>query len=115
MVFVGGGLGSLCRYGIAYALRDAETVFPYATFWANVVSCIILGVFAGLALKSGWSQNTNLLLLTGFCGGFSTFSTFTMETFQLLQAGDYTNALLNVLISIIVCLGCIILGLKFVS
>ena len=115
MVFIGGGLGSICRYGIARLLKAQAWDYPLATFIANAAACIILGVLVGISLKSSMNSSTKLLLMTGFCGGFSTFSTFTLETYELLQAGNYFYALANIALSVIVCLFCIFLGLKLVA
>ena len=111
-VFLGGGLGSICRYGIARLLNAQVWDYPVATFIANALACIVLGVLMGLSLKGGLNPSTKLLLMTGFCGGFSTFSTFSAETFELLQAGNYAYALLNIGASVVVCLFCIFIGLK---
>lgn len=113
MVFIGGGLGSLCRYGIARLMSSYTGLFPLATFLANAISCIILGALIAYHLKNGMGQGLRLMLITGFCGGFSTFSTFSYETFELLQNGDYTTAFANMLFSLVVCLFCIFLGTKF--
>ncbi len=112
LVFLGGGLGSICRYGIAQFLNNQSYTFPYATFLANVLSCILLGFLVGLTMKEGISGNQKLLMMTGFCGGFSTFSTFTNETFQLFQNGQIGTALLYVGASLMLCLLCIFIGLK---
>lgn len=114
-VFVGGGLGSSCRYGIARLLAHYNLDFPIATFLANIISCVILGYLVGLTLKEGLSENMKLLLMTGFCGGFSTFSTYSSESFQLLQNGNIAIALLYIGLSIVVCLICIWLGIKLAS
>jgi len=112
LVFLGGGLGSICRYGIARLFKAQVWDYPLATFLANALACVVLGALMGLSLKGDMSSTTKLLLMTGFCGGFSTFSTFSAETFELLQAGNYVYAFANVGLSIIVCLFCILLGLK---
>ena len=114
-VFIGGGLGSISRYGITRLLFSYKLNFPMATFLANVLSCIILGVLLGYILKNGMPENQKLLLLTGFCGGFSTFSTFSAETFQLMQNGMPALALLYIALSVLVCLFCIYLGMQFIS
>jgi len=103
-VFIGGGLGSICRYGIALLLKKNQFNFPFATLIANIIACIILGYLIGLAAKDSISMNQKLLLMTGFCGGFSTFSTFSAETFLLFENGNVGYALANIGLSIIVCL-----------
>ncbi len=115
MVFIGGGLGSLCRYGIARYMGTYQGAFPLATFIANVISCIVLGMLVAYTLKNDSEQYIKLLLITGFCGGFSTFSTFSYETFSLFQSGDYTNAFANIFLSLLLCLFCIFLGIKIVA
>ena len=113
-VFIGGGIGSIFRYGIAALMKNYTFTFPYATLLANVISCFILGILVGLSLKGGLQENYKLLFISGFCGGFSTFSTFSYETYFLLQSGAVSYAFLNIFISLLVCLICIILGLKLV-
>jgi len=78
-VFLGGGLGSICRYGISKLLSGNHFDFPLATLLANIISCIILGYLFGVTLKAGLTNQAKLLWMTGFCGGFSTFSTFSLE------------------------------------
>lgn len=115
MVFIGGGLGSLCRYGISQAMLNAKFDFPMATLAANIISCIILGYLFGLALKNGISDHAKLLWMTGFCGGFSTFSTFSLETFALFDAGNFLYGFLNIAGSILICLLCIYIGINIGS
>ncbi len=115
LIFIGGGLGSLCRYGIARWIANHASGFPFATFVANVLSCLVLGIILALSLKNSISDTTRLMVITGFCGGFSTFSTFSNETLQLLQSGAYTTAFANVFVSLLVCIGTIYLGMKLVG
>lgn len=97
VVFVGGGLGSLLRYLISWWMPYREG-FPWATFWANMVSCLLIG---GLfAIMPFLSDNQRLLWISGFCGGLSTFSAFSRETLHLVQRGEWIVALTYVLLSV---------------
>lgn len=107
-IFIGGGLGSLCRYGIGRMI-PAEG-FPLGTLTANFLACLILGFLMGIEARKGFSNNYSLLLITGFCGGFSTFSTFSGETFKLLEQSQYGTALSYILSSVVICLLSIALG-----
>lgn len=113
-VFIGGGIGSLLRYGISLALPSNG--FPWATFVANVVSCLLLGILIGWLDAVEWTNDrVRLFLVTGLCGGFSTFSTFSYETFKLWSRGEHFAVLANIGGSVAVCLVCILLGIKIVS
>lgn len=111
-VFIGGGLGSIARYLIGDLLKSHSLVFPWGTLLANAVSCMILGYLVAYNLKTPLSAPYRLLLMTGFCGGFSTFSTFSSETYVLLQDGKYQLALGYVGGSLIIGLLGIILGFR---
>lgn len=92
LVFIGGGTGSVGRYFISKYLNSAESGIPYGTFTANILGSFMIGIILGLALKNTiLSQNTVLLLATGFCGGFTTFSTFAYENHMLLKSGDFIS------------------------
>ncbi len=115
LVFVGGGIGSICRYMINQVLHKYSFAFPWATFLANALSCILFGVIAALLLKNKIAPIQGIFLLTGFCGGFSTFSTFTNETFILFQNGQSFYAALNIIANVIVCSFCLYIALKITS
>lgn len=113
-VFVGGGLGSLCRFGLAQWLNRSEA-YPWGTFLANGLSCIILGVLVALVSKQSLSSEFRLLLITGFCGGFSTFSTFSNELLQMLRQANYLAAGSYLLGSITFGLFAIWLGMRIIE
>lgn len=95
-VFVGGGIGSLLRFIISMLWkhlslhpRYSDILFPWPTFVANILGCLLIGVFYEYSSKWGLSPEARLLLTTGLCGGFTTFSTFSYESMSLLQNGHY--------------------------
>lgn len=105
-VFIGGGLGSLFRYGITKLISSSILIeFPLATLLSNLSSTAILAWFMYyFQMKLDLNDTWRLFLVTGFCGGFSTFSTFSFETFELMKNGHTAIAVANVIISIIACL-----------
>jgi CrcB protein len=107
LVFIGGGIGSVARYGIGKAVQSQlQWNFPLATFLANVVSCGIMAfTLFYFKEKPAFENIFKTFILIGFCGGLSTFSTFSYETFQLLEQGKKGFAILNVVLSLAMCLG----------
>ena len=102
-VFIGGGLGSVLRYIIGRYLNQTGSGFPLGTFTANILGSLLIGIIIGLAAKNNTlSQNQTLLLATGFCGGFTTFSTFAYENHVLFKSGDFTSFALYTSASFIV-------------
>ncbi len=88
LVFLGGGIGSMLRYVLSKTLNDYFQHFFLGTFLVNSIGCLLIGFLMGLSLKENLiSQNHTLLLVTGFCGGFTTFSTFAFEKHGLLRDG----------------------------
>ena len=92
LVFLGGGLGSVLRYSLNTWLNTDQGGIPYGTFVANILGSLIIGIILGISLKSETlSQSTVLFLATGFCGGFTTFSSFAYENHVFLKAGDFAT------------------------
>lgn len=89
LVFLGGGLGSILRFILGKWFNNPESNLPYGTFVANVLGSLIIGLILGYAAKNqSLTQEQTLFLATGFCGGFTTFSTFAYENQEFLKSGD---------------------------
>lgn len=115
LVFLGGGLGSLARWSLSLTIQPLLPRFPWATLAANGLACLVMGILMGHQLTTGVVEQRRLFLAVGFCGGFSTFSTFSAETLLLWQGGQQTLAALNVLGSLLLCFACLLLGLKITA
>ncbi len=112
LVFLGGGIGSMLRYLISKNLNPYFQSFFLGTFTVNIVGCLLIGIVLGLSLKNDvLSQNQTLLLSTGFCGGFTTFSTFAFEKHSLLRAGELMNFSIYMIASIAIGVIAIAFGL----
>ncbi len=102
LVGLGGALGSMARYGIAKIFVDVTSAYPLATGITNVIGCFLIGLLVGFAERNEWLQGNLLLLLsTGFCGGFTTFSAFALENSYLIQQKLFTTTILYSLGSLI--------------
>ncbi len=106
LVFMGGGLGSVARYlaGRYLPATVNGTAFPVAIIAVNVIASAILGWVVGWVLSRSAGDEARLLIGVGFCGGLSTFSSFSYDTVVLLQTGRPGAALANVLLNVLLCL-----------
>lgn len=112
LVFIGGGAGSALRYLVGKWLNNLHTTIPYGTLLVNVVGSLFIGVILGYAVKSStFSENYTLLLATGFCGGFTTFSAFSYENHFLLKSGDYFSFFSYTFGSVFLALAAVFFGL----
>lgn len=111
-IFLGGGTGSLLRFSVAWLLRSLKMEFPIATFTANALSCIILGALLEVSAQGNLPGSTRSFFIVGLCGGFSTFSTFSYETLELIQQQKYGIALSYVFLSLFLCMCCLLIGIR---
>ena len=109
-VALGGALGSLGRWGIGGALRTALPALPAGTFVANVLAGLIIGAATNLGAAVDVDPSVKAFVTVGLCGGLSTFSTFSNETFTLIDTGDALGAALNIVANVGACLLAVYLG-----
>lgn len=117
LVFLGGGLGSMCRYGLGLFAKTYLKwgSFPVGTFLANLLGCFVIGlVVAWLSKHQQLNSYAYLLFATGFCGGFTTFSSFALENQSLLKSGDYLVFLLYFLSTCVLGILALVLGMAWV-
>ena len=116
IVFVGGGLGAALRHGVNRAsLAYFGPTIPFGTLLVNVVGGLLMGILAELFLvKGGGSQEFRLFLTTGFLGGFTTFSAFSLEAALMWQRSDYTGLVSYVVASVLFSVVALFLGMAAV-
>ncbi|MDR2384539.1 MAG: fluoride efflux transporter CrcB [Tannerella sp.] len=113
-VGLGGAIGSMLRYATTHFIAGRITQFPsiYGTFCVNLVGSLLIGIVWGLSERYDWlSPPLRLFLVTGLCGGYTTFSAFAYENVNLWQTGNYGISFIYICASIILCLGATFLGL----
>ena len=108
-VGLGGGLGAVLRYGIS--LLPYKGDFPVLTLVTNVLGALLIGVIAGMAARRNLSPSLVLFLKTGVCGGFTPFSTFSLEAYNLIGKGQYGMAFTYMCASVILCLAGVMGGM----
>lgn len=116
-IFLGGGTGSVLRYCVQLALHERIVPynFPWATFTVNIVGSFLIGMFYALSARFNLSADIRLLLTTGLCGGFTTFSTFSNDSLILLKQGLHGLFLLYVVLSVALGVAAAMLGGALIS
>ncbi|WEX74594.1 fluoride efflux transporter CrcB [Sinorhizobium numidicum] len=116
IVFLGAGIGGAARHGVnQLAAHLFGVAFPFGTLSVNVAGSFVMGVLAEyFALRSGFSQEMRLFLTTGILGGFTTFSTFSLDAISLWERGEWGNAAAYVVISLVLSLAGLLAGLAII-
>ena len=116
LVFLGGGLGSGLRYLVAIAMNQYSKAQPFGTFTVNMLGCLLIGLVLGYAQKENTlTSNQTLLLATGFCGGFTTFSAFASENLELIRNGELFNFSIYAIGSVFLGIVLILIGYLLVN
>jgi CrcB protein len=104
VIFLGGGIGSVCRYLAGLSItRHFPTAFPTGTFVVNITGCFVIGLLYGIGIRHSWfTVDWRLFLITGICGGYTTFSSFSNEAILLMRQGNYLYFLLYVTLSVVI-------------
>lgn len=110
-VALGGAFGALARYNLSLKWGALHSVFPWPTLSINIIGSLLMGVtWVALLEKSRLSETYRFLLMTGMLGGFTTFSTFSLEAFLLIEKGHLILAFAYILLSIVLCIVALMLG-----
>lgn len=112
-VAVGSALGGTARYALTRGTMSISARLPWGTVLINVLGCFVIGFFGTYTLATGRhavSENIRLFVMVGICGGFTTFSAFSLQTFDLARGGAWGRALANVLLSVVLCFFSVALG-----
>lgn len=116
LIFLGGGAGSLLRYGISKLLNNQGNTIPYGTLAVNCIGSLFIGLILGYAIKNNdLSTNQLAFLVIGFCGGFTTFSTFTYENTMFLKSGDLLSFFGYTIASLVLGICFVVIGLWLVK
>ena len=109
MVGLGGAIGAILRYAISCI--PCKSTFPILTLVTNLTGALLIGVIVGFATQKKISNNAQLFLKTGICGGYTTFSTFSLETFQLFQSDLHLQGILYLILSVLGCIAGVWIGM----
>jgi CrcB protein len=112
-VVIGGAIGTLARYLISVAALPFSQSLPWGTIGINILGSFVIGLFGTLTLSHGRfpvSEDTRLFVMVGLCGGFTTFSSFSLQTFDLLRSGATARAFANVILSVVLCVCAVSVG-----
>jgi len=113
---LGGFVGSVLRYIIGLVHVSEKTEFPLMTMLINIIGAFAIGVIVGFSEKlGGLSPNAVLFIKVGVCGGFTTFSTFALETSELLSGGKAALGLLYIVLSVVLCVLAVFLGKSLIG
>jgi CrcB protein len=113
IVMAGGAIGTLARYLIGLAALPISQSLPWGTIIINILGSFIIGLFGTMTLAHGRfpaSDNLRLFVIIGICGGFTTFSSFSLQTLDLLRAGAVVRAAINIVASVVLCVLAVALG-----
>ena len=113
LVMLGGALGTLARYVVSLLMLPYSREMPWGTVFINCTGSLLIGLFGALTLAGGRHpapEGLRLFVMIGFCGGFTTFSSFSLQTLDLLRSGGYGRAALNIGASVVLCLVAVALG-----
>jgi CrcB protein len=112
LIAVGGAAGSVLRYVVGRAVQGSSASgFPIGTMVVNITGCFLIGVLVRQLMNVQTTPEMRALLVVGFCGGFTTFSTFSAETIGLIEGGEYGRAATYVILSVALCLGATFAGM----
>ncbi len=112
-VTIGSALGGLLRYAISRLTMPISGGVPFGTILINILGSFVIGYFGTLTLHNGKypvSDNVRLFVMVGICGGFTTFSSFSLQTFDLARSGSWGKALTNIVLSVVLCLAAVAAG-----
>ncbi|GAU85899.1 fluoride efflux transporter CrcB [Bosea sp. BIWAKO-01] len=113
IIMIGGAIGTLARYLISVWALPISRDLPWGTILINVTGSFVIGLFGTLTLASGRfpvSDNVRLFVMVGLCGGYTTFSSFSLQTLDLMRSGAMLRATANIALSVLLCVGAVALG-----